>query len=338
MSGDKQKDPLISIIVPVYKVELYLSRCVDSLIAQTYKNIEILLVDDGSPDNCPILCDEYAERDGRIRVIHKRNGGLSSARNAGIDAANGDYIAFVDSDDWVEPQTYSDMIELLINKKLDIVCCEISRLSNVGEIERYRFYDTGTVMTGSDVAKEILLDRIGSHVVKGLYKRNCWDEIRFPIGLLYEDIYVTYKVFDKAKAVGFISEPYYKYWENNAGISLSPNPIVPYHQFLSFKEHYDYALEHYPEIVDDCRANTAMYAISTCFHYYSEKHEALREPCIEAERFLKDNKKQIKAYKGFMKTRKLALSAFFFSKPIFKLACRIFNKSGLQKATHFDVK
>ena len=99
-------EPLISVIVPVYKVELYLRQCVDSLLAQTYSNLEIILVDDGSPDGCPAICDEYARKDSRVRVIHKPNGGLSDARNVGLDAARGEYIGFIDSDDWVMPDMY----------------------------------------------------------------------------------------------------------------------------------------------------------------------------------------------------------------------------------------
>ena len=94
---------MISVIVPIYKVEPYLHRCVDSILAQTYQNIEVILVDDGSPDSCPEICDEYAAQDERIKVIHKANGGLSSARNAGLDAASGDWVSFIDSDDWIEP-------------------------------------------------------------------------------------------------------------------------------------------------------------------------------------------------------------------------------------------
>ena len=96
-------EPLVSVIVPVYKVEKYLDKCIESIVGQTYENLEIILVDDGSPDNCPTMCDEWAQKDSRIKVIHKENGGLSSARNAGLDACTGDYIGFVDSDDWIEP-------------------------------------------------------------------------------------------------------------------------------------------------------------------------------------------------------------------------------------------
>ena len=101
----------ISVIVPVYNVENYLRRCVDSIINQTYKNLEIILVDDGSPDNCPVICDEYAQKDSRIKVIHKENGGLSSARNCGMDMATGEYIGFVDGDDWIESDMYKFLIE-----------------------------------------------------------------------------------------------------------------------------------------------------------------------------------------------------------------------------------
>lgn len=113
---------LVSVIVPVYKVEKYLHRCIDSIINQTYKNLEIILVDDGSPDNCGKICDEYAEKDNRIKVIHKSNGGLSSARNAGLDVANGDYVYFVDSDDYIDTKLVEDNLNLAIEHDADMVC------------------------------------------------------------------------------------------------------------------------------------------------------------------------------------------------------------------------
>lgn len=112
-----EKEDLISIVIPVYKVELYLEKCIESIINQTYKNLEIIIVDDGSPDNCPKICDEYAQKDNRIKVIHKENGGLSDARNAGIDVAAGKYIAFVDSDDYVS----NDYIEYMYNLIKNII-------------------------------------------------------------------------------------------------------------------------------------------------------------------------------------------------------------------------
>ena len=114
---------LISVIVPVYKVEQYLDKCVESIVNQTYRNLEIILVDDGSPDNCPAMCDGWAKRDYRIKVIHKANGGLSDARNAGIAVASGEFIGFVDSDDWVAPFFYERLISILIDNDCDISAC-----------------------------------------------------------------------------------------------------------------------------------------------------------------------------------------------------------------------
>ena len=117
---------LISVIVPVYKVEKYLKRCVDSILAQTYPCLEVILVDDGSPDGCPAICDEYAREDRRVRVIHKENGGLSDARNAGIDAAKGKFLGFVDSDDYVHPRFYELLLQALKGEGADIAGCDVT--------------------------------------------------------------------------------------------------------------------------------------------------------------------------------------------------------------------
>jgi glycosyltransferase involved in cell wall biosynthesis len=122
------KEPLISVIVPVYKVEEYLDKCVDSIINQTYKNLEIILVDDGSPDNCPKMCDDYAKKDKRIKVIHKKNGGVSSARNEGIKFSKGDYISFIDSDDWIDNNYIEEMYNALTYNEADYVCCGYKRV------------------------------------------------------------------------------------------------------------------------------------------------------------------------------------------------------------------
>ena len=114
---------LISVIVPVYKVEKFLARCLDSIISQTYENMEIILVDDGSPDSCGSICDEYAQRDARFRVLHKENGGLSDARNCGVEIASGAYIAFIDSDDYIAPNYVEYLYRLLVDNDADISCC-----------------------------------------------------------------------------------------------------------------------------------------------------------------------------------------------------------------------
>ena len=123
---------LVSIIVPVYKVEDYLERCIRSIVNQTYKEIEIIIINDGSPDKCPEICDKWAEEDKRIKVIHKKNGGLSDARNAGMQIASGEYIAFVDSDDWISPFYLEYLIKAIVDSKCDIVECDIIRTQETG--------------------------------------------------------------------------------------------------------------------------------------------------------------------------------------------------------------
>lgn len=336
---DKIMKPKISVIIPVYKVKQYLEQCVESVINQTYRQLEILLIDDGSPDECPAMCDDYAQRDERVVVVHKENGGLASARNEGLDHATGEYISFVDSDDWIELDMYEKMIQMIRDENLDILCCTANRISNETITEQYFvYYPTGTVLSGTEVTKEILVDRIGSQAVKGLYKRECWEGVRFPLGRLYEDIPTTFKAFAKAKRVGFMEDAFYNYRENEVSISFSPKPIKPYHEFLGFKEHYDYAKACFPDVTAECCALAAQFAISTCFHYYSERSKDLKPYVSDTEVFLNENKREIMGFAGHLTSRKLALEFFYLSKPLFKLFCRVFHVSGLQKALHFDVK
>ena len=169
MKMPNKEKPLISVIVPIYKVEKYLNKCVKSIINQTYKNLEIILVDDGSPDNCGKICDKLAERDDRIRIIHKKNGGLSSARNAGIEIANGEYIGFVDSDDYID----NDMFETLYNNikdnnaDLSIIGYQIETIDNkvikYFELEEKIYeYESLIRYIKSHITKEIMDDICGN--------------------------------------------------------------------------------------------------------------------------------------------------------------------------------
>lgn len=332
--------PLISVIVPVYKVEDYLERCVDSLRNQTYQNLEILLIDDGSPDNCPAMCDQFAAQDSRIKVIHKQNGGLADSRNTGLDAATGDLIAFVDSDDWIAPDTYEELISMLQNHpQLDIACCAAARVRGDEEVEiAFSYYPTGTILPGREVTRRILLDEIGSQAVKGLYKQSCWDGVRFPLGRLYEDIPTTYKAFMKAKEVGFIDKPFYKYRMNDESISNTAKAIKPYHIYLGFKSHYECVAEHFPEIADLCCAKAAHYAISTYFHYCSENSAELKDAVADVRSFMDTHKAVIIKDKSMPRSRKLALRLYYTSGWLFKLFCRTFYVLGLQKKRGFDMK
>lgn len=210
--------PLISVIVPVYKVELFFRQCVDSILAQTYSNLEIILVDDGSPDNCGAICDKYACQDSRIRVIHKENGGLSDARNVGIDAAKGEYIAFVDSDDWIAPEMYESMYQTAEKYKADLVVCEYYDCWRQTCSGWHKSEDQ--IFLGEEGAKALLELKFGNYAWNKLYKRELWTQkIRYPVGKNYEDVRTTYKLVQKCKMVVVIPQMLYYYRRHNQGIT-----------------------------------------------------------------------------------------------------------------------
>lgn len=216
-------EELISIIVPIYKVEKYLRRCIDSIRYQTYSNIEIILVDDGSPDDCGMICDKYAEADSRIKVIHKKNGGLSSARNAGLDCSEGKYIGFVDSDDWIE----LDMYELLY-KKLKENNAEISIIQHSFVIDENivpEKHSGRTYVYNSQEAVKLLLKdtKIKSHAWDKLYKKEVFEHIRFPEGRYYEDIFIMHNIFNLAEKIVFTDEIKYYYLQRENSIVASKN-------------------------------------------------------------------------------------------------------------------
>lgn len=334
------RQPLISVVVPVYNVEQYLDECVKSLQKQSYENLEILLIDDGSPDRCPVMSDSYAKEDHRIKVIHKENGGLADARNVGLDQASGEFIAFVDSDDWIAPEMYEEMMNMFDeDSSLDVVCCAASRVLRGEEVAScFSYYETGTILSGKKVTQRILLDEIGSQVVKGVYRRACWENIRFPLGMLYEDIPTTYRAFMRARRVGFINKPFYKYRMNEEGISNSPRAVKPYHIYLGFKSHYLCAVEAFPEISERCCANAGHYAISTYFHYCSERSSELKQAVPDVRQFMDEHKKIILQDIHMPRSRMIALKVYYFSEPIFRNFCRIFHKLGIQKWLGFDMK
>ena len=214
-------EPLISIIVPVYRVESYLSRCVDSLLAQTYQNLEIILVDDGSPDQCPAICDACAERDVRVKVIHQENKGLSGARNAGIDAASGEYLAFVDSDDYVSPHFIEELYQLLQDTGCAIGQCRFSYVKGDGLVEES---DSAFCIYRGESLMEQLYgpeEKATCFVVawNKLYRAELFKEtgIRYPEGRIHEDEATTYRLFHEAKKLAFLDRALYGYYTENGG-------------------------------------------------------------------------------------------------------------------------
>ncbi len=241
-------EALISVIVPVYNVSEYLPRCVESITAQTYQNIEIILVDDGATDNSGILCDEYALRDSRIKVVHKENGGLSSARNAGIQIAKGEYLTFVDSDDYID----ADYVEFLYT----LICRHQTKMSICAHTV---FYDNGTVLkkeTGEHgllesrtVLERILYDEdIDLTACAKLYHCSLFETIRFPEGRLFEDAATTYRFVYESGQAALGLESKYNYMIRSNSISTANFSEKKLDLITSTKEMGDFCKSVYPEL------------------------------------------------------------------------------------------
>ncbi len=207
--------PTISVIVPVYKVEPYLRQCVDSILAQTYTDFELILVDDGSPDGCGAICDEYAEQDPRVRVIHQENRGLSAARNAGIDAASGEYLAFADSDDLLAPACLKRLHDTVVQENVDIAVCDMRPFSDESELECVDACAATQlkIMTGREACLSIYhMDGEVPIMAWGkLYPARLFDGIRYPVGLIHEDDATTPRLLYRSNAVGLIPDKLYLY-------------------------------------------------------------------------------------------------------------------------------
>lgn len=211
---------LVSVIVPVYNVEQFLDNCVESIVGQNYSNLEILLVDDGATDACPQMCDEWAKKDTRIRVIHKSNGGLSDARNAGLAVCTGRYIVFVDSDDYVHPDYVYYLHQLITENDADLAICEYRIVTSDGKVLN-RFADSKEVviMDQQQALKEMCDgERFSNSAWAKIYSRDAFCDIRFPVGRLFEDVATTYKLFLKAKTIVLGKRPLYNYVRREGSI------------------------------------------------------------------------------------------------------------------------
>ena len=211
----------LTIIIPVYGVEATLDRCIESVVRQDFTNIELLLVDDGSPDRCPGLCDKWASKDQRIQVIHKKNGGLSDARNAGIDKAQGDYITFVDSDDYIAPHTYAPLMRYL-NEHPETDILEYPAMLYFGsEREQELRFPNQTVY--NDMEDYWYQEKAYHHSYawNKLYRRSLFDQVRFPTGVVFEDICTLHKLLENTKVLATIDDGCYFYCFNPKGITAT---------------------------------------------------------------------------------------------------------------------
>lgn len=253
--------PLVTIIVPVYKVEKYLRRCLDSIIAQTYTNFEVILVDDGSPDRCGEICDAYAAKDTRFRVIHQKNGGLSAARNSALNSyyssARGyGYITFVDSDDYISPEMLDVMVGRAIAGGFDIVKCSYNNVERDGNIY-YHMEVQDDLCDINEIRKRYLIDKVANSAWGVLFKQYLWETTRFPVGMLMEDFYTISDIIMNAKRVCILREPFYFYCHESDNGIMRTNDVRKvirrhYGYFLGWAHHADLASKYRPQCQNFC--------------------------------------------------------------------------------------
>lgn len=251
-----KSSPLISVIVPIYRVEDYLKRCVDSIINQTYKNLEIILVDDGSTDSCPQICDDYAKQDTRIKVVHKENGGLSDARNAGMKVATGEYISFVDSDDYIDVDMLNILLDVMIQEDCEIAQCGTVRFYDGENAVANKFDYKVKVYNNKEALKELINDgHFVQTVWNKLYKAEVALKLPFRKGKLNEDEFWTYIVFAESKKIAEVTADMYFYLQRSTSIMGESYSIRRLDALQAKAERQEYLQEKFPELADDASKN-----------------------------------------------------------------------------------
>lgn len=254
----------ISVIVPIYNVEKYLDKCIESITNQTYKNLEIILVNDGSTDNCGNICDRYAEIDSRIKVIHKENGGLSDARNTGLEISTGDIISFVDSDDYIDSEMYQIMVDKLIELNADIIECNINYVFEKEIIEKNILIQK-ELYENKEAMKELILERTFHQTVwNKLYKRECINKIYFEVGKTNEDEFWTYQVFGNANKIAIINNPLYFYVQRQGSIMNSEYSIKRLDGIEARYERLNYINQRYNSLL---KIEKERFLFNCLYHY-----------------------------------------------------------------------
>lgn len=237
--------PLISVIVPVYKVEQYINRCVDSILVQSYKNLEVILVDDGSPDNCGKICDEYAAKDRRVKVIHQKNGGLSAARNAGLNIARGDYFAFVDSDDCIHREMYERLYNDIVRFNVKLAFCQPNMCH--GEVIKVTCNQPTVCKEKNYVMYRSLSESIWWAAWTKLYHKSLIEYLHFPEGMTNEDYAIMIMLYDQCDKIAVNFNKLYNYCIRENSICTSSLNIRKFDQLVSAEEVLIYIKERHPE-------------------------------------------------------------------------------------------
>lgn len=315
----------ISVIIPVYNVEKYLKKCVESVLKQTIADLEIILVDDGSTDRSGRICDEYAERDSRIVVVHKKNGGLSSARNIGIEIAKSQYIGFVDSDDYIEEDMYEVLYRNIMENDADLAMCDLYHCYEGKKIKINPIKEKFILDSEQAIKMVMEAKKTSVTAVNKLYKKELFDEIRYPEGKLSEDAFVIIDILMRAKKIVFTSEQKYFYVHRKGSITTSGFKKKDLNVLEAYLKNYKLIKENYPDIIDVAKMRY-MWA-----HFYVLDKMMLSANGVDKEienkiiSGLKKNYKFIIKDPRFNKSRKIAMTLLMINRKLYKM-CVVMNK------------
>ncbi len=283
---------IISIIVPVYNVEKYLDECIKSIVNQSYKDLEIILVNDGSTDGSLAICETWGERDGRIKIISQENAGLSAARNTGLSAATGEYVYFVDSDDYISSELCERSIDRLRETKADIACFDIMRVDDAGNNRGMIENGQGdSLIKGEAALVHLVSGEIHDSACNKLIKRGLFNGVAFPVGCKFEDLGTTYKLFLKSKEICFLPEVFYYYRKRSDSIIGSMSIDALCDLFLMRITRQNDLAEEYPLVAECGVALTALSALALYDRCLWERTD--RPEPQQAEDYLEKNKKKI---------------------------------------------
>ena len=312
----------VSVIIPIYNVENYLNRCVESIVNQTYKNMEIILIDDGSPDNCPKMCDEWAIIDSRIKAIHKKNGGLSDARNAGMEIAAGEYISFIDSDDYISQDFFETLLLVMEKENSDIVECSVVKFYEDDRFEEFSDdLAVTTFETESALSGLIAENPFHQHVWNKIYKADCVNDILFPVGKLNEDEFWTYQVFGKAKKVTKMNKTMYFYLQRNNSIMGENYNIRRLDALEGKANRQEYIEKNYPALTEQAKINfygSCMFAYQCVLKYMNGQEK--RDAIARINMYRQECNLSISE---IMQIQDSSRKYYLFSKVSFYLCCKI---------------
>lgn len=306
-------DPIISIIVPIYNVGKYLPKCIESILNQTFKNFELILVNDGSTDNSGVVCDDYAKKDTRIKIIHKSNGGVSSARNAGLYVAKGEYIGFVDPDDYIDKNMYEKLYRLCIDNNSDIAICRFNREIN-RKIQNKESTEEIIELNNMEAMNELFKGNLYRFsLCNKLFSKKCFNDVLFPEERIHEDLSTTYKLFANSKKAVYINYCGYIYVRRENSILTSTYNEKRLQAFIAWDEIIEFIDKNYYEIIEQVIATFTYWCVDNILYILNQVNNSKKK-----NNYLNIIQKYTTKYYIYIKRNNILSRSY-------KLRIRIFN-------------